>query len=205
MTPCDPPMPPNPVIAEQMYSRNGDTDCASLDSQTGGCSVKTEGPYLLEWRDWGSYGFAGFPNYGYTADCHASAKCLDTTLRYLSFPFLSFLRLPSTFLFSLFLFSFSTGFAGIQIGWTQKIVPAKYPSITAFKYWAKCLTATCMHLSTPFLIFRHGYLWNQQSLHFPRSHFSGPHQCMGRIHGRLEAINDRLCHWIQRSSVCSSK
>jgi hypothetical protein len=40
---------------------------------------KTSGPWLLEWRDWGSYGLSGagsLPVYGYAADCQ-SGTCID--------------------------------------------------------------------------------------------------------------------------------
>lgn len=118
VTPCPAALPPNPIIDEQFYSRNGGVDCPSLNSQTGGCSVKTEGAYLLEWRDWGSFGFSPFPNYGFTADCVRGTRCIDTTL--------------------------STSSAAVQLGWTQKISMSDLPSNSSVHFWAKCMSgATC--------------------------------------------------------------
>eukprot|EP01124_Arcella_intermedia_P000380 TRINITY_DN10193_c0_g1_i1.p1 TRINITY_DN10193_c0_g1~~TRINITY_DN10193_c0_g1_i1.p1 ORF type:complete len:604 (+),score=87.91 TRINITY_DN10193_c0_g1_i1:24-1835(+) len=119
--PCDPPMPPNPFIAEQAYSYSCSgldcTDCPELNKTVAGCSIKTEGEFLLEWRDWGSYGLPGKPNWGFTGDCHSGTKCIDSTL--------------------------STGWAGIMLGWTQPLVPSHYSRITEVRYWAKCVSASC--------------------------------------------------------------
>lgn len=118
MTPCGLPSPPNPIVSSQFYSRNGYTDCTSLNSQNGGCSLKTEGNFLLEWRLWGTDQLSGFPNFGHTTNCHSNGRCID--------------------------FTTATGFAQVQIGWVQEIRFSVYSDITELRYWARCETgATC--------------------------------------------------------------
>ncbi len=117
MTPCPPPFPANPPIAEQFYARNGNQDCPALNAVVPGCQIQMEGAYNVEWRDWGSFNWSPFPNFGFTGDCHTGTHCVDTTL--------------------------SSGFAAVQIGWVQSIAVSQFPAGSTFKFWAKCIAGPC--------------------------------------------------------------
>ncbi len=111
--PCPMSTPPH-LIEDQFYSYSGTTDTSP--------PKKTSGPYLLEWRDWGSFNCN--PGFGSTADCQ-SGSCIDSGL--------------------------ATGFAAIQLGWTQLILPAAFSGVTAeLRYWAKCASATACVITVNF-------------------------------------------------------
>lgn len=74
VTTCPLLFPPN-VLEDQYY---GYSSCAqgTCDSSP---KNKVSGPFLLEWRDWGSFGFSPAPIYGTTAGCF-SGSCVDSTV-----------------------------------------------------------------------------------------------------------------------------
>lgn len=125
---CALPVPPNPIVGDQFYAYKGGVpavDCPSLNSQPNGCSIKTSGDFNMEWRHWSSFGIPGLPQYGFTGDCH-SGSCIDTTQ--------------------------STAFAGVLIGWVNKLTQAQYPTLSTLQIWAKCASGAACSLTPQIMI-----------------------------------------------------